>query len=89
MKFLSLLVLASTLFLLVGYSQNLGPVALSTFLKGKVKERGFACLVDILENFNKKGLVIPGSNLDDKIREGVNQSIDLTTLLLQFTHLSD
>jgi hypothetical protein len=61
---------------------------LSTFLKGKVKERGLSCLIDVLEKVNHMGFTKATDDLEGKIREGVTQSIDITTMLLQFSHLS-
>jgi len=61
---------------------------LSTFLKGKVKERGLSCLIDVLEKVNHMGFSKVSDDLEGKIREGVTQSIDITTMLLQFSHLS-
>ena len=61
---------------------------LSTFLHGKVKERGLSCLIDVLEKVNHMGFSKATDDLEGKIREGVTQSIDITTMLLQFSHLS-
>ena len=63
-------------------------ITLSTFLKGKVKERGFSCLINVLEKVNHQGFIPPGDDLEGKIREGITQSLDITTMLLQFSHLS-
>ena len=65
-------------------------ITLSTFLKGKVKEKGLSCLIDVLEKVNHEDFDSTTIHLDlgSKIREGVSQSIDITTMLLQFPHLS-
>jgi len=65
-------------------------ITLSTFLKGKLNEKGLSCLIDILEKVNYAGFEpsVKNNDLTSKIREGVSQSIDITTMLLQFPHLS-
>jgi len=63
-------------------------LTLSSFLRGKVKERGLSCLIDVLERVSHEGFQPLGDNLEGKIREGVKQSMDITTMLLQFSHLS-
>lgn len=85
--FSPMLIYALVLFTLVASTQAMiNNLALSTFLKGKVKERGLSCLIDVLEKVNR--LSVPHEDLTNKIREGVTQSIDITTMLLQFSHLS-
>lgn len=86
--FFRLQILAVFFFLLMNVKSNRLPVTLANFLKGKVKERGLSCLIEVLEKVNNLGFEAPGSSLDGKIREGVTQAIDITTMLLQFSHLS-
>ena len=75
---------AQTLLLLLLTSQAscyISNYTLSTFLRGKVKERGLSCLIDVLEKVNHLGFSESSTDLAQKIREGVTQSIDITTLL--------
>lgn len=80
---------AIVIFTLILETKTLLPnLAMANFLKGKVKERGLSCLIDVLEKVNQLGFDVPHEDLTNKIREGVTQSIDITTMLLQFSHLS-
>jgi hypothetical protein len=63
---------------------------LITYLKGKAKSEALVCLLSVLNKLdNKENIFIPEENtIDDLISEGISETFDLTSMLLQFSHLA-
>lgn len=66
-----------------------GPPVLDTFLIGKASDKKFACLINVLGKINGDSRVErERSDWSNSLNEGVQQGIDINTLLLQYQYFN-
>jgi hypothetical protein len=67
-----------------------GVYVLDTFLIGKASDKKFSCLMSVLDKINGDSKIVTDRNDWSKsLHEGVQQGIDVNTLLLQYHYLND
>ena len=85
MKLFALLVLSISLLAFVSCEV---PV-LDTFLIGKASDKKFSCLINVLDKINGDSPVAQGrEDWSAQLSEGIQQGIDLYTLLLQYQYFN-
>ena len=86
MKYILSLVLISAL-LFSGISSK--TLVLDTFLIGKASDKKFSCLMSVLDKINGDSAVITDrEDWSKALHEGVQQGIDVNTLLLQYQYFN-
>jgi len=82
MKLFFVLALTSILFSLVSTQ-----TVVDTYIKGKASDSKVTCLMSVLAKINDDDPIITDQpDFSKKIKEGVQQGIDMNTLLLQYQY---
>lgn len=67
------------------FSGVLGQTVVGTYIKGKASDSKITCLMSVLAKINDDDPIVTDQpDFSKKIKEGVQQGIDMNTLLLQY-----